>query len=435
MRALRVDSGPPLFYLLEKPFVAAAEAFGFPDTVARLLPFLALLLLFAGARSLPRGAPRRHFLLLAASSPFLLLYAAEARAYALVALLGLVLFLFTVHDAPGFRRIALIALTTALLLWTHYLAIFLVASLLVVTVVQKRRLSAFGIGVGVALFLPWLPVLLAQPEAATSWIREPMRDSAVGFLAALGGGIRVPAPLGPPLPEPLLFLACAAGIALLVSVSLLLRTPQPQERAGRAVVLLTLAGILAASFRRPVAFAGRSEMVVLPIWLWLLSRSGGESLAVRRGLGAAAAIGAVSSLLLFFSPRPALPYAAIVERVEAEAHDGDLVVATANLYLPSRLARDRGRLAADLHALPADLADHPGWFLSRSPSEADYRQLARDIARVKPDRNVFLLLDPAFWTPNLQQILAARGPVRSLARFPEAVGFVSPGSPLGRRLK
>ncbi len=424
--ALSNDSGPPLFYLLEKPFVAVAESLGLPDSVARLLPFLALLLLFAVARSLPRGEPRRRFLLLAASSPFLLLYAAEARAYALVALLGLVLFLLTVQDAPGLRRITLIALATALLLWIHYLAIFLVASLLVVTVIQERWRSALAIGVGAALFLPWLPVLLAQPDAATAWIREPVGLSAVGFLAALGGGIRVPDPLGRPLPEPLFLLACAAGIALLVSV-LLLRTRQPQARAGRAVVLLTLTGILAASFWRPVAFSGRSEMVVLPIWLWLLARSSEESLAVRRGLGAAAAVAAVSSLLLFSSPRPVRPYAALVARVEAEAHDGDLVVATANLYLPARLAQDRGRLAADLHALPADLADHPGWFLSRSPSQADYRQLAQDLARVKPDRSVFLLLDPAFWTPNLQQILAARGPLRPLARFPDAMGFVSPG--------
>jgi hypothetical protein len=392
--------------------------------VARVLPFLALLLLFAGARSLPRGAPRRRFLLLAASSPFLLLYAAEARAYALVALLGLVLFLFTVQDAPGLRRIVLIALTTALLLWTHYLAIFLVASLLVVTVIQRRRRSAFGIGVGAALFLPWLPVLLAQPEAATSWIRESVRHSSVGFLAALGGGIRVPDPQGQPLPEPLLFLACAAGIALLVSV-LLLRTRQPQARTGRAVVLLTLAGILAASFWRPVGFAGRSEMVVLPIWLWLLARSSEESLAVRRGLGAAAAVAAASSLLLFSSPRPVRPYEALVARVEAEARDGDLVVATANLYLPARLVRDRGRLAADLHAFPADLADHPGWFLPGFPSESDYGRLSRDIARVRPGARLFLLLDTPFWTPRLRQLLAARGPARTLALYPDAVLVVS----------
>lgn len=424
LRALSFDSGPPLFYLLEKPFVAAAEGLGLSDSMARLLPFLAAFLLFAGARSLPRGGARRRFLLLAASSPFLLLYAAEARAYAVVALFGFALFLLCNNGTPGARRIALIALTTALLLWTHYLAIFLVASLLVVAFIERRRMSALGIGAGILLFLPWVPVLLAQPDAATSWIREPVGDSAAGFLAALGGGIRVPAPLGWPLPGPLFLLACATGIALLASL-LLLGPAQPQTRAGRAVVLLTLAGILAASFWRPVAFAGRSEMVVVPIWLWLLARSSEESRALRLATGAAAALGAVASLLLLISPRPTRPYASLVARLESYAHNGDSVIATANLYLRARLSRDRGRLEADLLALPPDLADHPGWFLPQPPSDADYEQLALDLARARPDRNVFLLLDTAFWTPRLGQLLAARGPVRPLARFPEAMLLVS----------
>jgi hypothetical protein len=426
MRALSHDSGPPLFYLLEKPFVAAAEGLRLSDSLARLLPFLALLLLFTGARSLSPGPPRRRFLLLAASSPFLLLYAAEARAYSLLALLGFALFLLCTNDAPGLRRTAVIALTTALFLWTHYLAIFLVASLFVVALVQRRRLSALGIGAGILLFLPWLPVLLAQPEAATSWIREPVRASAVGFLAALGGGCRVPDPFGRPLPEPLFLLSCAAGIALLASL-LLLKPAQPQTRAGRAVVLLTLGGILATSFWRPVAFAGRSEMAVLPIWLWLLVRSGEESRTMRQAAGAAAILGAVASLLLLVSPRPTRPYASLVARLESDARNGDAVIATANLYLPARLARDRGRLEADLLALPTDLADHPGWFVARPLSETDYAMLAREIARVRPDRSVFLLMDTPYWTPRLGQPLAARGPVRPVDRFPDAVLLVSPG--------
>ncbi len=426
MRALANDSGPPLFYLLEKPWIAAAEAFRLPDNLARALPFLALLLLFAGARSLPAGGPRRRFLLLAASSPFLLLYAAEARAYALLALLGLALFLFCNGETPRGRRTALIALTTALLLWIHYLAIFLVVSLLVVAVAQRRRRAALAIGGGIALFLPWVPVLLAQPAAATSWMREPVSNSAVGFLAALGGGIRVPLPLGPPFPEPLFLLACAAGIALLASL-LLLRPAQPETRAGLGVVLLTLGGILAASFRRPVAFAGRSEMTILPIWLWLLARSGGQSRAVRQAAGAAAVLGAVASLFLLVSPRPARPSAKLLARLETEARRGDAVVATANLYLPSRLARDRGHLEADLLAFPADLADHPGWFLSLPPSDAECAALAEEIARVRPERSVFLLLDPPYWTPRLAQFLGPRGPVRPVARTPEALLLVSPG--------
>ncbi|HEY3122471.1 MAG TPA: hypothetical protein VGK70_00240, partial [Thermoanaerobaculia bacterium] len=87
VRILRLDSGPPLFYLLEKPFVSAAEVLALPDAAARFLPFVAIAVLFAAGRSLPPGA-RLRFLWLAASSPLLLLYASEARAYGVLALGG-----------------------------------------------------------------------------------------------------------------------------------------------------------------------------------------------------------------------------------------------------------------------------------------------------------------------------------------------------------
>src|ERR1700720_1409458 len=43
---LRHDSGPPLFYWLEKPLVWLGEALG-RNEAARILPFIAILLLFA----------------------------------------------------------------------------------------------------------------------------------------------------------------------------------------------------------------------------------------------------------------------------------------------------------------------------------------------------------------------------------------------------
>ena len=83
--ALRSDSGPPLFYALEQPFARAADASG-RDTLLRVLPFLAALLLFAAARTLPRGA-RGWWIALLACFALVNLYAAEARAYSLLAVL------------------------------------------------------------------------------------------------------------------------------------------------------------------------------------------------------------------------------------------------------------------------------------------------------------------------------------------------------------
>jgi hypothetical protein len=413
LRALRFDSGPPLFYLLEKPLVRAAEAFALPDAAARLLPFLALAVLFAGARALPPCPSRGYFLLLAACSPFFLLYSVEARAYAVLAFAGFLLFLLVAADAVSWRRCAAIALVAAFALWTHYLALFLVGSLLLVALMQRRWRSALALAAGLVLFLPWSPVLLTQPRAATVWMKEPLRAAAAGFLAALGGGLRVLAPFGPLLPEPLLWLSCAVGATLLF---LVLRRPHDAgDRLGLATLFLTFGGILAASLGRPVALAGRSEMAVLPIWLWLLARKANRSGAVRLGIAAASVIAAAASLLLLAAPRSPRPSYALIPRLESEARKGDLVVATATLYLPARLARDRGWLAAGLSAFPADLADHPGWFLQVNPSQDEEDRLLENVARAGVDHTVFLLFDRPFWTPRLQQSLSTRGSLRMVA--------------------
>lgn len=362
---------------------------------------------------------------LAASAPLFLLYSAEARAYALLALFGFVLFLLVVRDAAGLRGFVAIALAAALCLWTHYLALFLVASILIAALREGRKRGALALATGLGLFLPWSPILLAQPAEAMAWMREPARTAPLAFLAALGGGARVPGPFGPPLPEPLLWLAGAAGVALLAG----LFVARPEDAAGRiglTTVLSTLAGILLVSLWRPVAFPGRSEMAVLPIWIWVVARGGDRSRALSLCAGAAAGIGAIACLLICAAPRPPRPAEAALPALEAAARPGDLIVATVSFYLPARLARDRGRLAGELHAFPAGLEDHPGWFLPKAPSDADYGRLGRDIARAGPGSSVLLLLDRPYWDRRVQQMLEERGPVRPVAASPDWVLVAAP---------
>jgi hypothetical protein len=422
---LRSDSGPPLFYFLEKPFVRLAESLALPDLAARIPPFLALAALFAGARALPAGGARRRFLLLAATAPLFLLYSAEARAYALLALLGFLLFLLVVRGAANLREFAAVALIAALSLWTHYLAIFLVASLAIAAVAGGRRRSALALATGAALFLPWSPILVAQPAAAMAWMREPAGTAPLAFLAALGGGARVPGPFGPPLPEPLVWLAGVAGVAMLAGI-FAARPAGPAERIGLAAVLLTLGGILFVSIWRPVAFGGRSEMTVLPIWILIVARAAGRSRPLCLAAVAAAGIGAIACVLILAAPRPARIADAALLKLAAAARPGDLVVATVSFYLPARLARDRGRLAGELRAFPSDLEDHPGWFLPRPPSDADSVRLDRDIARVGAGSSVLLLFDRLYWDQGVRQRIAERGPsFRPVAVSPEWVLVVS----------
>jgi hypothetical protein len=309
--------------------------------------------------------------------------------------------------------------TAALSLWTHYLAIFLVASLAIAALREGRRRCALALGAGVALFLPWSPVLLAQPAAALSWMREPV-GAPLAFLAALGGGARVPGPFGPPLPQALLWLAGVVGVATLAAF-FAARPGDAAERIGLSAVLLTLAGILLVSIWRPVSFPGRSEMAVLPIWIWVVARAGDRSRALRWIAGAAAGIGAIACVLIVTGPRRSQPPDTALPALEAAARPGDLVVATFSFYLPARLAHDRGRLAAEVHAFPSNQEDHPGWFLPKAPSEADYRLLGQDIARAGAGSSVLLLLDRQYWNPRMGQLLEERGSVKPMAASPDWV--------------
>jgi len=387
--------------------------------MARVLPFLALVVLFGGARTLPPGGARRRFVRLAASVPLFFLYSSEARAYALLALFGFVLFLLVVRDAAGGRGLAGTALAAAACLWTHYLALFLVASLAIAALREGRRRCALALGAGTALFLPWSPVLLVQPAAALSWMREPAQ-APLAFLAALGGGARVPGPFGPPLPQALLWLAGVAGLALLAGV-FAARPAEPAERIGLTAVLLTLGGILLVSVWRPVSFPGRSEMAVLPIWIWVVARAADRSRALRWIVGAAAGIGAVACVLIATGPRRSQSPDTALPALEAAVRPGDLVVATVSFYLPARLAHDRGRLSAEVHAFPSDQEDHPGWFLPKAPTEADYRRMGEDIARAGAASSVFLLLDRQYWNPRVGQMLEERGSVKPVAAAPDWV--------------
>jgi len=424
--ALRRDSGPPLFYVLEKPFVRLGEAVG-DDRFARALPFVAALAVLLALRRLPRGAATTWFAVLAACSPFLLLYSGEARAYALLAAFDLAVFLLLFGPPPTAGRLAAGALAAAAALWTHYLAVFFLAAAGLLLLATRRWRSAAAIAAGGVLFLPWLPVLRAQPPEATAWIHEGAARSAFFFLAGLGGGSRVPLPVGIPLP-PLVFTAAAfIGAALAV----LLAAGARDDAQRRDAILLTggtLALLLAVSAARPVAVAGRSEMAILPIW-WIAVASGAASGRTARGVAAASIlVGIVTCALTVAAPRPEPPTARVARLVARAAAPKDRVIASTAFYLPLRLAADRGQLRADLRAFPLELAGHPGWFVPAPPPSSAYRDLGTELAGVAPGGRAFLVAHPLWAGPELARVIAAGGTARDLVRDPDALVVAwSPG--------
>jgi hypothetical protein len=356
----------------------------------------------------------------------LLLYAAEARPYALLALEGMGIFLLALRGVERGRRLAWTALLCAAALYTHYLALFLLAALAAVALLCGRRRSAAAVAVGALFFLPWIPILARQPAAATAWMRESVVSSLSGFLSALGGAGRAPSPLGGPLPAPVFWAGAAVG--LLALVGLASAPPGAREaRAAAAVTLLTLGAVLAASALRPAAFPGRSELAVLPIWLWGIAAAGATSRLARAACAAVAVTGAASCALLVWAPRGTPLYSETATQVVALARPADLLVAGGAFYLPARLAADRGELKARLIAVPAELEEHPGWIPAALPSPADLARLKSEISALSPEARTYVLLPPLLATPGLREALGRNGRLRLLTEDSGTVLLVLEG--------
>ncbi len=422
LAVLAKDSGPPLFYLLEKPFVLAAERLALPDTAARVVPFAATLAIFAGAFSLPSRSSAIRFTFLAAASPLLLLYSAEARAYSLLALLCFALFLLTQVARETPAALFATALLTGAALYTHYLAILAVGALFLVAAAEKRFRAALALIVGAVPFLFWFPVLTGQPPNAVAWMRERPADIVLGISAALGGAGRVPSPLGPPLPPWLVGLGAALGLLLAAGLALRWRG-EPALRRALAFLVLFLGAAIFASLLSPVAFAGRTEMAVLPVWLWAVARGAEGSRPLRLLAAAAFVVAAVSSVLLLSAPRTESLPAQALDALAADARPDDVLFAGAHFYLPARLAADRGRLALTLRPFPAEQAGHPGWSIGATPRAEDVRAVEAALARAGAGGRVFFQVPPSYGLA-LRPLVAGRGVTRRLGESADMLFLV-----------
>ncbi len=406
--ALRQDSGPPLFYLIERPLVGLAGPSPDAAPLARAIPFCAALALFASARALPKGAARAALVLLLASSALLNVYAAEARPYALLALLNLGLFLLALRGEERPPRLSAIAVLAAAALYTHYLAIFALGALLLLCAGERRWRSFAALAAGGAAFLPWLPILRAQPAEAIAWMRETPFLSIAGFLSALGGVGRVPASFGPPPPPALFFAAFAAGAVLLLRLVARARSDRDVLR-GLLFAALVLGGALAAGAWRPIAFAGRTEMAVLPVFLWAAARAAAADRPARWAAGAAVLCGALATAGSVRAPHGDSAASAVAASLSRVARPDDVVFAGASFYLPARLAADREELPASVRALPEDAAGHPGWFLPALPGPAEERALADALEHLPPGGRLFVAIPPVYATRGLRNALEAPG--------------------------
>jgi hypothetical protein len=222
----------------------------------------------------------------------------------------------------------------------------------------------------------------------------------------------------------LYFGGVAAGAACLVLLVLGARRDRDAAES-LAFVVLVLAGVLATGLVRPILFPGRTELAVLAVWMWGVASASRGNRALRVAAVAAAALGLAATIgiarqgrLQALSPPP---YVSVAESLARAAEPGDSVVAAGAFYLPARLASERGRLAATVSALPAELSKHPGWFVPALPGRAEEELLASTLAATPPGSRLFLVLPAPYQTDGVNRVLStASGDARALIRSRDA---------------
>ncbi len=420
LAALRQDSGPPGFYLLEKPFLCVRRSDrGRLDRPRPPLPRRAR----ADRRGQGTSARRRR----AASERSLLacyallgLYAAEARAYALLALLSLLLFRLTLESRRTSRepRRGVRARSRRPLRPLPRDPRGRGAA------PSRARAPALPDGGGPGrlcrLFAPWIPVLAAQPAGAVAWMREPPGAAAIGFLSAMGGVGRHPLALRPSAARDPAGARARRGRGPVRHAAR--RSPSAigtrGTRSSSSPASSALA--LALSFATPFAFAGRTEMAVLPVWIWAVARSSDRSRAARVG-GLVAPRRWDCSRSACWRSSPAPPSAAArASRALDAAGPARRHALRGSRPLPALPPRRRpGRLTPRLIAYPAEVARHPGWWVAGAPRRR--RTSAAVAAATAGSAAVFLLLPPGFVTPELSATSRSGARCGSCSLRPEAV--------------
>ncbi len=278
---LRRDGAPPLYYVLLHYWI---DLFGTSDLAVRSLsgvigvvtvPLAWLAGKRLGGRTVAWGA-----MFLVATSPFAVRYDTEARMYSLVALLTVLGFLALDRSLRRPRAGNLIAVgaVSALLLYTHYWSIYLLATTLVWLVWQGwrgrpewragARASAVAVLVGCLAFLPWVPTFVFQSlHTGTPWATPATFAAMVNAVSSFAGGSTSQ---GRALA---LFFFALAGLGLFGlatdrrHIDLDIRT-RPLGRPTAVIVAGTLAAAIIGGFATRSAFDARyASVVFIPLIL------------------------------------------------------------------------------------------------------------------------------------------------------------------------
>jgi uncharacterized membrane protein len=293
------ESTPPLYYVLAWVW---SRVFGTTEVGLRSLSALigtaAIPVVAAAGKELFRERVGLLSAALVAASPFLVWYSQEARAYSLYVLLSaLSLLLFArAWNSPSQARLGWWAIGSALAIWTHYFALFLVLAeaMFLAGGRKTRRFVRRPLVVLTASTVLLLPLVYHQSHnGQNGWIEEiPLRWRLKDAVASL---------LGSP---PHMWWVAAAVVALtIVTVGFI---ASPTERQS-ALLLVGLAGV---SVLLPLALAalGRDYWLsrnVIDAWapLAIVTAAGLATGSVRRWYARVALVAVSLAILSLLSER------------------------------------------------------------------------------------------------------------------------------------
>jgi 4-amino-4-deoxy-L-arabinose transferase-like glycosyltransferase len=430
--ALRQDGAPPLFYAVLHVWT---ELFGTGDGAVRALSGVVsvatLPLAYLAGRRLGGKAVGWAAVLVLVSSPYAIRFATESRMYALVMFLVLwgYLALRRALEKPTLGRLAVVALVTALLVYTQYWCFYVIAAVGLGLIVAAWRGSPelrrpairtiVAIAIGGLTFLPWVPTFLDQLQhTGTPWGDPvvPWSGAADAFGAFVGGGDHAEAFL---LVVPFLVLPLLAVFGRAIDarrIELDLHTRPDVRWEGAAALGILVLG-LTVSWAGGTAFEGRYASVVFPLFVLLVAfgLTAFGSSRVRVG------VLVVVVLLGFWGSARNVDElrtqaAASADVVTAEAKPGDLVV-----YCPDQIGPDVSRLLEGRGLRQVtfpDLArpERINWVDYRDRiAAADPAAFARKVIRRAGDATIYYVAAPGYnnVAGKCEAIAAALGAART----------------------